>query len=82
MTGIPPATAASNLKFTLLLSAEIASSWPYIANIALLAVTTCFPCFMAASVACLALPSSPPINSTKTSMSSLLAKLTGSFSHS
>ena len=67
--GIPPATAASNFKETLFFSASSASSCPCFANSALFAVITCFPDLSAVSIASLAGFPSPPISSTKTSIS-------------
>ena len=81
ITGMPPATAASNRKTELALSAFMASAWPWWASKALLAVTTSLPAARAASVAAFAGPSWPPISSTNTSTSSRWAKATGSLSH-
>src|SRR5581483_4710103 len=78
MTGMPPATAASKLSATPRLSASTASSVPWRASSALLAVTTGLPARSAASTAALATPSSPPINSTSTSMEASWARRSAS----
>ena len=82
ITGMPPATAASKLSSRPLSSALRASSVPWRARRALLAVTTCLPAAMAARTLSSAGPLSPPINSTKTSISALAAMATGSSNHS
>ena len=64
-----------------LLLGQRASSVPCLASSALLAVTTCLPAASAASTACLATPSSPPISSTNTSMPGSAASSTGSSNH-
>src|SRR5579884_4295645 len=74
---MPPATAASNLSWRFFFSARSASALPWVASRALLAVTTCLPLSSAASISFLAMPSSPPINSTTTS-ASLLTRDMGS----
>ena len=67
--GIPPATEASNEKNKSFNSAKSANSFPYLAINALLAVIRPFLFFKAAKHKSLATPSSPPINSTITSIS-------------
>ena len=52
-------------------SATSASSWPWAASIALLAVTTCLPAAIAARTAASAMPPVPPISSTKTSIAGI-----------
>ena len=76
--GIPPATEASKEKNRLLSSAISASSFPYLAIKALLAVISPFLLLSAEKHKSLATPSSPPINSTITSMSGELVIETGS----
>src|SRR5262245_43895137 len=81
MTGMPPATAASKLRATPAVSARPASVLPCLASSALLAVTTCLPASRAASTAFLAMPSSPPISSTNTSMEGSTARRSASSNH-
>ena len=66
--GIPPATEASNEKNRLFNSAKSANSLPYLAINALLAVIRPFLFCKVAKHKSLATPSSPPINSTITSI--------------
>src|SRR5579859_4996047 len=76
--GVPPITAASNSSGAPVASARVASSLPWAAIRALLAVTTGFPRRRAASTAARAGPSAPPISSTKRSLSGDLARSSGS----
>ncbi len=82
MTGMPPAAAASKLRATPAFSASLASSVPWRASSALLAVTTGLPAASAASTAFLGAPSSPPISSTNTSMPGAAASASGASNHS
>ena len=66
--GIPPATEASKEKNKFLSSAISANSLPYFAISALLAVITALLFFKAEKHKSFATPSSPPINSTITSI--------------
>src|SRR5262249_48620975 len=75
--GIAPPTAASKLSATPFFSASSASRTPWRASSALLAVTTDLPAASAASTALLAGSPSPPIHSTKTSISGATAKRCG-----
>ena len=81
MTGIPPATAASNRSNLFLSSVFSASSCPLCANNALFAVTMSLPVSTAATMESFAAPLWPPISSTKISISFLLANEIGSLSH-
>ena len=74
---MPPATEASNKRFTEFFSASIESSSPCLAISALLAVTTCFPFLSAAKTNFFAIPSLPPINSTMISTFSNLTRSKG-----
>ncbi len=67
MIGMPPATAASKATITPLACAAAKISLPCFASSALLAVTTCLPCPMAAITSSRARVS-PPISSTTMSM--------------
>ena len=67
--GIPPATDASKEKNKLFFSANSASCLPYFAINALLAVIKDFLFSNAVKHSFFATPSSPPINSTITSIS-------------
>ena len=67
--GTPPATAASNSKFTLFFSASLDKVSPYLAIKALLAVITCFLFFKELKTNFFAGPSDPPINSITISIS-------------
>ena len=78
ITGMPPATAASNASGTPRSSAAAASAAPCTASIALLAVTTGLPAASAACTRARAGPSDPPINSTTTSAAGSAASATGS----
>ena len=69
MAGVPAHTADSNNSFTLFFFAKLISSSPCSKITALFAVTTCLPEFRAAVIKSFAV-STPPINSTRTSMSS------------
>src|SRR3982074_3151658 len=73
MTGIAAPTAASKFSAPPCSSANFASRNPCLAIKALLAVTTDFPDFSAASIADSAGSPDPPINSTKQSMPGSLA---------
>ena len=66
---MPPATEASKEKNRLFFSANSASSFPYLAINALLAVIRDLLFCNAEKHSFLAIPSSPPINSTITSTS-------------
>ena len=72
MIGTPPATAASNSRFTLFFSASFDSSSPYLEIRPLLAVTTCFLFLIELKTSFFAAPSDPPINSTTRSISLIL----------
>src|ERR1700748_2624611 len=78
MTGIAAPTAASKLSAPPCSTAACASRMPCLAISALLAVTTDLPAFSAASTADSAGSPAPPINSTKQSMSGLVAGASGS----
>ena len=69
MDGVPAQTADSNNSSTLFFIAVLISSSPCSNITALLAVTTCLPALSARSIKSLAV-STPPINSTSTSISS------------
>ena len=69
--GTPPATAASNSRFTLFFSASFDNSFPYLDIKALFAVTTCFLFLIELKTNFLAAPSDPPINSITISISFL-----------
>ncbi|MPM44438.1 hypothetical protein SDC9_91116 [bioreactor metagenome] len=66
--GMPPPTAASNIKSTLFSAASSNNSLPYLAKTSLFAVTTFFLCFNASAINSLA-GCSLPINSTTISIS-------------
>src|SRR6266436_10222982 len=73
-----PPTAASKLSATWFFSAMAANAMPCLASKALLAVTTDFLAASAAETAVRAGSPSPPINSTNTSISPSVARVTGS----
>ena len=76
--GIPPATAASKEKNKLFFSAKSANSFPCLATNALFAVITDLLLFRAEKQRSFAIPSSPPISSMITSISSDLLIKTAS----
>ncbi len=78
-TGMPPATAASKRIGALWESDNTASASPCAASIALFAVTTGRPRASADCTASKAIPSAPPINSMKTSMSADAANAAASW---
>ena len=69
MAGVPAQTADSNNSSTLFFFAKLISSSPCSKITALFAVTTCLPELRARVIKSLAV-STPPINSTRTSISS------------
>ena len=71
-TGMPPATDASNSKFTLLISASFAKSLPCFEIKALFGVMTWIFFFKAVSTIFLEIPSDNPIASNKISIFFLL----------
>ena len=76
--GIPPATDASNSKFTLFVSASLASSLPCLAISALLGVITFILFFKAYSTTFFEIPSDCPMHSNKISILFFLKIFKGS----
>ena len=74
--GIPPATEASNSKFTLFFSASFAKLFPCFAIKALLGVITCILFFRAVSTIFFDMPSDNPMHSNSTSIFLSLKRVT------